>query len=379
MASISTRPVQPKQEPEQTSEDREPTVGQSAADSEIEIVRFDTPETSEKTSEKKAEPAPASPDSEWEGQPDVEPDLQAEADMDPFLAAAEPAFPGEETPPQEAAAAPARKYAAVRKSPPQGQNESEAPREDEDTEQASADTPLDPRAEKVHSALEKWEQAKAAMQKHQNIRPDAHDVVAAIMKRLQLSQLGEEDHTVEAEAETEENFAQAENETLRICDVMTTKVVCVIDSTTVEQLAGLFNKRKIMAAPIVNYQNQRFMGLISMSDIFSHAFSQKMLATVQDGVLLEDNGLSVLEQPVRNFMDTEECLEVEMDCSVQEACRLMVEKQVHHLVVTRNHRVKGIFSSFDALRILAKQQPAADSASAEETAPTAESFGQHAA
>lgn len=354
MASTSTRPVEPEQQPEQISEVPQSAAGQAAPESEIEIVRFDPPE------EKAQEPT-------------AEPD-----EMDPFLAAAEPVRPGEEVPPQEAAAAPARKYAAVRKPVPQGAGEAtaEAPSAPAEPEDAEAD----PRAQKVHSAMEKWEQAKAAMQKHQNVRPDAHDVVAAIMKRLQLSQLGEEDHTVEADTETDEGFAQSENETLRICDVMTTKVVCVIDSTTVEQLAGLFNKRKIMAAPIVNYQNQRFMGLISMSDIFSHTFSHKMLATVQDGVLLDDTGLSVLEQPVRDFMDTEECLEVEMDCSVQEACRLMVEKQVHHLVVTRNHRVKGIFSSFDALRILAKQHEPSDSEPSAETTPaTMEAPAQRAA
>ncbi|MEZ0368724.1 MAG: CBS domain-containing protein, partial [Candidatus Sericytochromatia bacterium] len=232
----------------------------------------------------------------------------------------------------------------------------------EDTSEPEPDLTPEKTAEtaKKPDVIAKWETTKAALRQHYGVkRPekapsrrqkDPHKVVTAIMKRMRESRLGEDHDLI---MEPPEVFAASEDGILRMSDVMTSPIVCVIDATTVEQLAGLFNKRHIMAVPIVHYQSRRFIGLVSMSDIFSYTFSQKILSTVQNGALVPSDCMAVLEQPVRDFIDTHAFIEVAPDCTVQQACELMVEKQLHHLVVTRNHKVKGIFSSFDALRILA--------------------------
>ncbi|HEY9840612.1 MAG TPA: CBS domain-containing protein [Candidatus Obscuribacterales bacterium] len=207
--------------------------------------------------------------------------------------------------------------------------------------------------------VEKWEHTKKALRKHfgepgaVRVQKDPHEVVEDIMKRIRESRRGEEKDLV---VEPPEAFPASQDGTMRMSDVMSSRVACVTDSTTVEQLAGLFNKRHIMAAPIIHYQSRRFLGLITMEEIFSYTFTQKMLSVVQNGTLVPDDCLDVLKKPVRDFMDTQELPEIAPDCPVQEACRLMVDKQLHHLVVTRNHKVKGIFSAFDALRVLADME-----------------------
>jgi CBS domain-containing protein len=43
---------------------------------------------------------------------------------------------------------------------------------------------------------------------------------------------------------------------------------------------------------------------------------------------------------------------VQGDASIQEVARLMVERQIHHVVVVEQGRVAGVVSSLDLLRTL---------------------------
>ncbi|PIQ23375.1 hypothetical protein COW36_03100 [bacterium (Candidatus Blackallbacteria) CG17_big_fil_post_rev_8_21_14_2_50_48_46] len=213
-----------------------------------------------------------------------------------------------------------------------------------------------------HSS-EEWEHTKLALRKRyaghetgtapSQQRQDPHEVVAAIMKRIQDSRQGENHHL---HNQAPKEIPASQDGILRMSDVMSTHVTCVLGSTTLEQLAGLFNKQHIMAAPVVDYQNQKYLGLISMSDIFSDTFSEQLLSTVENGALVDEDFMDVLDHPVRDFMKELEYVAVPPDCLVQEACELMVTNNLHHLVVVQNEKVQGIFSAFDALRILAKPQ-----------------------
>jgi CBS domain-containing protein len=213
-------------------------------------------------------------------------------------------------------------------------------------------------------STEEWEHTKSALRKRyagydsgeveSKPRQDPHEVVAAIMKRIQDSRQGENKNLHNQVPQKE--IPASQDGILRMSDVMSTDVTCVLGSTTLEQLAGLFNKRHIMAAPVVDYQTQKYLGLVSMSDIFSDTFSEKLLSTVENGTLVDEDFMDVLDQPIRDFMKAVEYVAVPPDCTVQEACELMVNNNLHHLVIVYNHLVRGIFSAFDALRILAKPQ-----------------------
>ncbi len=140
----------------------------------------------------------------------------------------------------------------------------------------------------------------------------------------------------------------------RISDVMSRNVISVIDSTTVEQVVNIFNKHKIHSVPVVNYQNKYLMGVITTTDILSHVFDQKSISTFYtEGANFKQDTLAILDKPVRDFMQTN-VIEVPVDCTIKDACKIMQEKNIHRLIVTKDNRVKGVFSSLDAVNILAE-------------------------
>ncbi|MBT9544294.1 MAG: CBS domain-containing protein [Candidatus Sericytochromatia bacterium] len=279
-------------------------------------------------------------------QPAVNPSDQPEQidsrQSDPYHAAQETERNFTDNDPYHAAQAPERKSThAQTQTPAQDKSPDESVAQDEQTE--------------------KWEYTKEALQKHyaeqtkvaapaEKQRQTPHEIVAAIMKRIQESRKGEDHQVV---VEPNEDYPESQDGVLRMSDVMSKNVACVVDSTTVEQFAGLCHKRQISAVPIVDYQSMRYLGLISMSDIFSYTFSQKMLTSFDNGVMVQEDPMAVLDLPVRDFMDNQAMMEIAPDCTVQEACKQMVDHQLSHLVITHLHKVKGIFSAWDALSILA--------------------------
>ena len=294
---------------------------------------------------------PAPSQSKAPVQPAANPSAQTEKvdsrQSDPYHAAQETERNFTDNDPYHAAQAPERKSSHVHapaSTPAQAQTPDETVAKDEQTE--------------------KWEYTKEALQKHyaeqtkvaapaEKQRQTPHEIVAAIMKRIQESRKGEDHQVV---VEPNEDYPESQDGVLRLSDVMSKNVACVVDSTTVEQFAGLCHKRQISAVPIVDYQSMRYLGLISMSDIFSYTFSQKMLTSFDEGVMVQEDPMAVLDLPVRDFMDSQSMMEIGPDCTVQEACKQMVDHQLSHLVITHLHKVKGIFSAWDALSILASPQ-----------------------
>jgi CBS domain-containing protein len=151
----------------------------------------------------------------------------------------------------------------------------------------------------------------------------------------------------------DEDYNHPEDGMTRISDVMTKDVISVLDSTTVEQVVNIFNKHKIHCVPVINYQNKYLMGIITTTDILSHIFDTKAISTFNnEGTFFKQDSLAILEKPVKYFMKTN-VIQVPVTCTVKETCKLMSENNIHRIVITKNHRVKGIFSASDAVRILA--------------------------
>src|SRR5690606_34149851 len=131
-------------------------------------------------------------------------------------------------------------------------------------------------------------------------------------------------------------------------------VISVIDSTTIEQTASLFNKKKITGIPVVHYLSKRLMGIISTTDIITHIFEGKVISTFNtDGTFFRQDTLAILERPVKDFMNPD-VITVSPYTSVKEACKIMSENNIHRVIVTENDKVKGVFSSSDVVRLLAK-------------------------
>jgi CBS domain-containing protein len=140
---------------------------------------------------------------------------------------------------------------------------------------------------------------------------------------------------------------------LRVGDVMTRHVVCVLESTSIEQVASLCNRRGFTGVPVIN-SSRALIGIVTLTDILNHLFEQKSLSTYANttGEILEQQALAILEEPVRNYMHRN-VVTVSPSTPVKEACQLMIQQKIRRVVVTKGDVVKGIFSAQDAVKVLA--------------------------
>ncbi len=158
--------------------------------------------------------------------------------------------------------------------------------------------------------------------------------------------------TYETPAEDEDRNYDIED--LLVRDVMVKKVVCILESTTIEQVASICNRRGITGVPVVN-DKKGLIGIITMSDITKELFNQTAVssfASQAGGEILEQQSLAILDLPVRDFMHRK-VITAPPETPVKEACRIMMENNIRRLVIARGDVVKGIFSARDAVRVLA--------------------------
>ncbi|MBC7474713.1 MAG: CBS domain-containing protein [Candidatus Sericytochromatia bacterium] len=177
-------------------------------------------------------------------------------------------------------------------------------------------------------------------------------IIQSLIQRLSNANI-EVDPALLEEGET--NEIEPSGDILKVSDVMTKNVVSVIDSMTIEQVASIFNKRRITGVPVINYHSKQPIGIISMSDIISHIFDDGLVSTfpIEGNNMFQQDTLAILDKPISELMHTE-IIETSIDTTVKDACNLMIENDIHRVLVTQNNKVKGIFTSFDAVRILAK-------------------------
>ncbi|PIQ28209.1 hypothetical protein COW36_04775 [bacterium (Candidatus Blackallbacteria) CG17_big_fil_post_rev_8_21_14_2_50_48_46] len=140
---------------------------------------------------------------------------------------------------------------------------------------------------------------------------------------------------------------------LRVSDVMTRRVVCVLESTSIEQVASLCNRKGITGVPVIN-THRGLIGIVTLTDIVNQMFKQKALSTYANtsGEILEQQALAILEEPVRKYMHRD-VITVAPSTTVKEACQIMMQNHIRRVVVTKGDLVKGIFSAQDAVRVLA--------------------------
>lgn len=214
-----------------------------------------------------------------------------------------------------------------------------------------------PKSLTARMVLDKWEQKKDKLRRkfsqqvHErahSIQRDPHEVVMGIMKRIVASD--DQTYTYEPRGES-----AGSRDSLSVSDLMSGgNLACVYETITVEQLAGVFNRLQLSVLPVIDSQSRGFLGLISKDDLFSHAFSERLLSSLHLGAS-ESECLSLLQLPAIDFMDPQQTVQVEPECPVEAACELMIRQRVNHLAVTREGEILGIFSSFDALGLVERQ------------------------
>ncbi len=151
----------------------------------------------------------------------------------------------------------------------------------------------------------------------------------------------------------EEEYKHPDDGIIRVSDVMCKDVTCIIESTPIEFVASIFNKKHITSVPVVHYLSKHLEGILTMSDIVFHIFNEKPVSTFHtEGSFFRQDSLALLERPVSHFMQ-KNVIQITPDATIQEACKLMAEKEIHRLIVTKSNKVRGILTTSDITKFIA--------------------------
>lgn len=140
---------------------------------------------------------------------------------------------------------------------------------------------------------------------------------------------------------------------------MQTDVLTVGPAWTLRQVAALFTENHITGAPVVD-ERGGLVGVISETDLVRHDRGSAGLRVpgyhlqTQRSSLV-DEGFQIEEPDYTRVSDvmTPSVFEVAETTPVGSVARLMVDKHIHRVIVTKNRKLKGIISSIDLLNLIA--------------------------
>jgi CBS domain-containing protein len=146
---------------------------------------------------------------------------------------------------------------------------------------------------------------------------------------------------------------------MRAEQIMTTDVTTVHANTTIEEVARLLTTRRIGSVPVVD-DDHRVVGMVNDEELFT---SEKGIpfSAVRVPVLFEkwaqpDRAAEIYanaRQYTAKDVMAYEYVCVDANTSVGHITQLMVEQNLHRVLVTRNDRLAGIITRLDLIRMLA--------------------------
>lgn len=159
----------------------------------------------------------------------------------------------------------------------------------------------------------------------------------------------------ETPAELPEIYSSRDLHSVRIADVMTRKIVCMHEDASLEQAAAMCWQRHISGLPVVNSQRE-LVGVITLKDLLRQF--------LQAETLLPEAWQARQRAPISQFMQRD-LITLNPESSVQSACALMATHRIRRVLITRQQQLLGLFSSRDAVRILAQIQLQRDTQAAD--------------
>ncbi len=162
---------------------------------------------------------------------------------------------------------------------------------------------------------------------------------------------------------------------LRASDLMQSNVAFLHTEDSIEEAISTFEDNHISGAPVVD-RSGRLVGFLSSRDIArrehvrdgrldadrdfamanSEEESEAWSESVEDEIFSkEDYSPGVLgRQSVGDWMNND-IISVGPDASVKEVCERMSKEAIHRVLVVEGDKVQGIVSTFDVVRMLARE------------------------
>jgi len=132
---------------------------------------------------------------------------------------------------------------------------------------------------------------------------------------------------------------------------MTAKVTCVDSELNLDELAHVFEKKHIRAAPVVEDEGV-LIGMVSKSDLVRGCTHEDEADASDEGGHFPPNCVGVI---VDGIMTTD-VARLHETASLAEAARMFASRGVHHIpVVTKDEIVVGMLSVMDLVRWIASQ------------------------
>ncbi len=153
--------------------------------------------------------------------------------------------------------------------------------------------------------------------------------------------------------------------TLLARDVMKTPVIAVDPETSLVELERLLLRHRMGGAPVVH--GGKLLGMVSRSDIVRVLGVEQSMAEVEDSAFSrqahdgqrrgveaigEQVGQRMQKLRVRHAMTVVRG-QLGPDAPLQQVAALMVEHQIHRVIVTEGEKVLGIVSRIDLVRLIA--------------------------
>jgi len=143
-------------------------------------------------------------------------------------------------------------------------------------------------------------------------------------------------------------------------DVMTKNVIAVEENMMINNLIELFQEHKISGAPVVN-NKKKLIGIVTRTDILSSYIDAYIDLNVKFGLkdilgdTQEDSSTEILfdeDVKVKNIMILNP-VTVREDTPIKEMAEIMIDNNIHRLIIMRNSIIAGIVSTIDMLYYVA--------------------------
>lgn len=116
---------------------------------------------------------------------------------------------------------------------------------------------------------------------------------------------------------------------IKVKDLMITNIVTTVPHKSIQHVKDIMKAKKIHSIPIINSDNEP-VGIVTAKDL---------IKKTKEGT------------PVSQIMSSN-IYTIPEYSDIYIAARMMRNKKIHHLLVTDEHKLVGIISSFDLLKLV---------------------------